>query len=155
MQTIHTLGIAGINTIKPPEKIRTVLGSCIGITLCDVKAGVGGMAHVMLPEATGPTESPGKFADTGVDSLLNNVLKNGASRDRLQAKIAGGAAMFGAECNTAIGTRNAKAVQDRLAKHNIPLVGKEVGGNKGRRMILDPQTGEVEVQIIGQAVTKL
>ncbi len=155
MQTTQTLGIAGISTVKPPDKIRTVLGSCIGITLCDVTAGVGGMAHVMLPKATGATNSPGKFADTGVDSLLKEVLSEGANRARLQAKIAGGAAMFGADCDTAIGARNAKAVLERLAMHQIPMVAKEVGGNKGRRMCLDPMTGEVEVQIIGQPATKL
>lgn len=155
MSTTQTLGIAGICTVKTPDQIRTVLGSCIGIALYDLKAGVGGMAHVMLPEATGPTESPGKFADTGVDSLLQDVLKGGASRSRLLAKIAGGAAMFGAASDTGIGARNAKAVMERLKKHEIKLVAHEVGGNKGRRMSLNPQTGDVEVQVIGQTATVL
>ena len=155
MGTTQTLGIAGICTVKSPDQIRTVLGSCIGIALYDMKAGIGGMAHVMLPEATGPTESPGKFADTGVDSLLQDVLAGGANRTRLVAKIAGGAAMFGAASDTGIGTRNTKAVIERLEKHDIKLVAHEVGGAKGRRMSLDPQTGDVEVQVIGQSARVL
>ncbi|GJM26004.1 MAG: chemoreceptor glutamine deamidase CheD [Phycisphaerae bacterium] len=155
MSMTHKLGIAGINAIKSPDQIRTVLGSCIGITVCDVQAGIGGMAHVMLPQATGPTESPGKFADTGVDALVESVLASGAVQSRLKAKIAGGAAMFGEGADSGIGSRNAQAVRERLQKHGIAIVASEVGGNKGRRMSLNPETGEVEVQIIGQEATVL
>ncbi|NOX59503.1 MAG: chemotaxis protein CheD [Planctomycetes bacterium] len=150
MSATHTLGIAGVQTVRSPDLIKTVLGSCIGITLCDVDSNIGGMAHVMLPEATGPTETPGKFADTGVDHLLEQVVKKGARRSRLQAKIAGGAAMFGAASNTGIGARNTQAVIDRLSQHRIQVVAQQVGGNKGRRMSLNPETGAVEVQVIGE-----
>ncbi len=155
MSITHKLGIAGINAIKRPDQIRTVLGSCIGIAVVDVDAGVGGMAHIMLPSATGPTDSPGKFADTGVDALLDSVIHAGARRDRLKAKIAGGAAMFGDGADSGIGSRNVVAVKERLKKHSIKLVASEVGGNKGRRMSLNPETGDVEVQIIGQEPTVL
>ncbi len=155
MGITHKLGIAGINAIKRPDQIRTVLGSCIGIAVVDIDAGVGGMAHIMLPAATGPTESPGKFADTGVDALLERVLAAGARQNRLTAKIAGGAAMFGDGADSGIGSRNAQAVKERLEKHKIQLVASEVGGNKGRRMCLNPETGEVEVQKIGQEATIL
>ena len=147
---VHTLGIAGVKAIKSPDQIRTVLGSCIGIALFDLKTCVGGMAHIMLPKTNGNTKTPGKFADTGVDELLRVVLAEGAGRTRVQAKIAGGATMFGSEKRDGIGERNAEAVIDRLKHHKIQLAAQDVGGGKGRRMFLDPNTGDVQVQVIGE-----
>ena len=147
---VHPLGIAELRVIHAPDCIRTILGSCIGIALYDRDVGVGGMAHVMLPDSTQGTGQPGKFADTAVDLLLEQVLSAGAERTRLRVKIAGGAAMFGEAMANTLGARNAEAVRERLRTHSLRVAASALGGTKGRKMMLDPTTGDVRVEIIGQ-----
>lgn len=150
MPVTHSIGIAGLKVIAAPDKIRTVLGSCIGIALFDRIAKVGGLAHVILPNSEQGSGDRGKFADTATDWLLEEIIKAGAVKDRVKAKIAGGAMMFGSNVRSGIGDRNIEAVKARLHKHAIPIAAEAVGGEKGRRMTLDPTTGSVEVQIIGE-----
>ena len=136
--------------VKHPDKIRTTLGSCIGVALYDRVAKVGGMAHVILPDSKQGQGDRGKFADTAVDWLVEAALEAGCSKARLTAKITGGASMFGPATDNGLGDRNIDAVKKRLAHHAVRLAGQDVGGEKGRKMLLDPATGEVTVQIIGQ-----
>lgn len=149
MSVIHTIGIAGLKVVRSPEKVRTVLGSCVGVALFDSVSKIGGMVHVILPSSKQGQGDKGKFADTAIDWLLDEVLRDGAVRQRLTAKIGGGASMFGAHVDNCIGERNIQAVKERLAHHRLRLAAEAVGGLKGRKMMLDPTTGQVEVQIIG------
>ena len=151
-EIVHTIGIAGVRIAHAPERIRTVLGSCIGIAIYDRKSGVGGMAHVILPSSAEGAGDRGKFADTATDDLLQMLLSAGADRARLCAKIAGGARMFGKESQSDLGQRNVQAVQERLRHQRIPIVAEDTAGNKGRKITLDPATGNLEVQIIGEQV---
>lgn len=149
MGTIHYIGIAGRKVTAPPDQIRTVLGSCVGIAIYDRVTRLGGLAHVILPSSTMGVGDRGKFADTAIDSLLDELQKAGATRARLAAKIAGGARMFGSARTMLIGDRNIEAVRARLRFHRIPLEGEDVGGEKGRMMTFDPATAVVTVQAIG------
>jgi len=149
MSEVHSIGIADVKVVTSPDKVRTVLGSCIGVALFDRVAKVGGMAHVMLPSSALGHGDKGKFADTAVDWLLEDVLKAGCKKSRLKAKITGGASMFGKTVDNGIGEKNIRAVKERLAHHSIQLLAEAVGGLKGRKMLLDPATGQVEVQFIG------
>lgn len=112
------------------------LGSCIGVALFDPEARLAGLAHVLLPEpASGREGSPGRFASTAVPALLEELIGAGAGRERIVAKMAGGASMFrGAAPNgmSAVGERNAAAVRRALEQLDIPLLGEDVGGNWGR-----------------------
>lgn len=155
MSEVHTIGIAGIKVVQHPDKIRTTLGSCIGVAIYDRVAAVGGMAHVMLPSSEGCHGDRGKFADTAVDCLLDDAVKAGCQKSRLAAKLAGGASMFGPTMDNGLGERNVRAVRERLAKHAIRIVAEDVGGQKGRKMQLDPASGEVQVQCIGAEVNIL
>lgn len=94
---MYSIGIAGIQVVKAPDTIRTVLGSCIGVAVYDRVAKVGGMAHVILPDSNEGSGDPGKFADTAVDLLVENLVAEGAEKKRVAAKMAGGATMFGDE----------------------------------------------------------
>ncbi|MFQ5425084.1 MAG: chemotaxis protein CheD [Phycisphaerae bacterium] len=149
METIATIGIAGVKVVHHPEKVRTVLGSCIGVAIFDRVAKIGGLCHVMLPSSEGCQGDKGKFADSAVDWLLDDVLKAGCNKKRLAAKITGGASMFGEKVDNGIGERNITAVRERLKHHAVRLVAQDVGGLKGRKMTLDPGNGQVTVQIIG------
>lgn len=148
--TTHSIGIAGIQVVHAPDKIRTVLGSCIGIALYDRVGKIGGLAHVILPCSKEGRGDPGKFADSAVDLLLEKLVEAGAERKRITAKITGGAAMFGDSLSKGLGQRNMDAVKDRLLHHAIRLAAVDIGGTKGRKMLLNPANGEVEVIIIGQ-----
>ena len=152
---VHKLGIADIKVVARPDTIRTVLGSCVGIAMYDRVAGIGGMAHVILPSAEGGKGARGKFADTAIDQLIDDLLREGSHRARLAAKIAGGASMFGTSVDDSLGDRNAEAVRQRLAHHSIRLAAEHLGGTRGRRMLLSPSDGRVEVQIIGEEVSVL
>lgn len=117
MSNVIRVGMADLNICKAPDVIMTIgLGSCIGLTLYDPVTKIGGMVHYMLPDSTA-TENNGniaKFADTGIEELLKQVTRAGASRSRLVAKIAGGAKMFGvAQLSNigSIGDRNAQAAK--------------------------------------------
>lgn len=147
---MHSIGIAGLTVVAAPDCIRTVLGSCIGIALYDRVAKVGGMAHVILPESSEGSGDPRKFADTAVGLLLERLLERSAEPKRIAAKIAGGAAMFGDEHAATLGRRNAEAVEAKLKQQAIRLVASAIGGTKGRKMMLDPATGNVKVEIIGE-----
>ncbi|RME41162.1 MAG: chemotaxis protein CheD [Planctomycetota bacterium] len=150
--TVYSIGIAEMRVVRAPDRVRTVLGSCIGIALYDTGRQLGGLAHVILPSSAEGQGDPGKFADSAIDLLVEQLLAEGARKIKLRAKIAGGAAMFGDEHAASLGARNAAAVQEHLARHSIPLVASAVGGTKGRRVLLNPADGCIEVAIIGEQV---
>ena len=116
------------------------LGSCIGLTLYDDSAKIGAMVHIMLPDSAGRTDRPGKYADTAIVLLLNELSKLGCKNNRsLTAKMAGGACMFeyfGANLN--IGQRNAERVKALLKENNIKLAAEDVGGKVGRSVTFLP-----------------
>lgn len=147
----HTIGIAGIRVVQAPDSVRTVLGSCVGVAIYDRVAKIGGLSHVILPSSKEGSGDPGKFADTAVEILVEQLVHTGAERKRMAAKLTGGAAMFGPNSNSDLGSRNAGAVQAKLAELSIRIVATDLGGTKGRKMQLDPATGDVKVEIIGEA----
>lgn len=97
MAKIIQVGMADLKMTTAPDKLMTAgLGSCIGICIYDKSVKLGSLAHIMLPssvQAKNP-ENKAKFADTAIELVLDMMIKSGANRSRLQAKIAGGAQMF-------------------------------------------------------------
>jgi chemotaxis protein CheD len=129
--------------------LRTLLGSCIGLALYDERRSVGGLAHIVLPEARGTPSLPGKFVDTAIPALLREMEALAGPRLRPAARIAGGANMFATTVTETVGRRNIEACERYLEAHGIPLLGRHCGGDKGRRMLLDTSTGTVTIQIVG------
>lgn len=154
MADLIRVGMADYKVGHAPSTIISYgLGSCIGISLYDPQAKVGGLLHIMLPDSTQarPTDNPAKFADTGLPLMLKDVLALGASRTNLVAKIAGGAQMFAFANSTDImrvGTRNAEAAKKILKELNIRLIAEDVGGNYGRTVSIDMKTGVYTVKTI-------
>jgi chemotaxis protein CheD len=150
-----------------PTKIRTLLGSCVGIILYDRAARVGGLAHIVLPRSRGAVDHPGKYADTAVPALIADLERTlrGKAAGRLVAKLAGGASMFalGAGSNSAesanptrnIGRMNQEAVEQILADLRIPILARDLGGETGRHVTLDTATGLVLVRTPGTADREL
>ncbi|MBT8507298.1 chemotaxis protein CheD [Methanomicrobiaceae archaeon CYW5] len=118
------------------------LGSCIALVIHDDYLKIGGVAHIMLPDSKGRSERPGKFADTAVPLLKNELMERGSRPRSLQAKIIGGARMFQQfRGDLDIGSRNADAVRESLRAHCITLVTEETGGTSGRSVTYSPANG--------------
>lgn len=128
------------------------LGSCVALILYDSQQQVGALAHVMLPssmEMEGKS-SPAKFADTALEMTLDKMGERGARKERLVAKLAGGACMFsscgvGPNC---IGTRNVEMVRKLLRRKGIRVVAEDTGGEHGRSVELHTTTGRVVVRSV-------
>lgn len=150
--------IADCAVLKEEGVIITVgLGSCVGIALYDQKSRVGGLAHILLADSTSFNNqknnfNPLKFADTAIPLLVEEIEKIGGSKNRLEAKIAGGSQLFNFKQSEAgIGERNAQKVIDVLHKERIPLLNKDVGGNYGRTMQLFVDCGKVLISTVGKS----
>jgi len=158
-----TVGVAEIKVSANSATLASFgLGSCVAVAMFDPIRKVGGLAHVMLPEGRSkPQQSnPGKFADTAVLSLFQELLKLGAKPYSLKCKIVGGAQMFeipgsrsgspdsrgGISSN--IGERNVEAVKKALKELGVPIVAEETGGNFGRTVRFNTSTGELEITSI-------
>ncbi|HEY4130070.1 MAG TPA: chemotaxis protein CheD [Gemmatimonadaceae bacterium] len=127
------------------------LGSCVAIALYDAEAHVGGLAHVLLPNQAMSRDktNPAKFPTTAVPLVIEEMRKLGASLERIRAKIAGGASMFGNLIPSGginIGERNVIAVREVLAFTNIPIIGEDTGCDYGRSVFLYMNDGRVEVR---------
>jgi chemotaxis protein CheD len=140
-----------------PARIRTLLGSCVGVVLYDRVARVGGLAHIVLPSARGAVDHPGKYADTAIPALIADIERRLGTkvRSRLTAKLAGGASMFqvNPDANSAlnIGQRNQEAIEQILAELRIPILARDLGGTSGRRLTLDTASGIVAIKVPGGA----
>ena len=132
-------------------ELRTLVGSCVGLALHDRKRKVGGIAHIVLPESPDQVELPGKYVDTAIPALLAAMSKAVAEEVQPVAKIAGGASMFATTITRNIGEENVAATERWLKKLGIPILAKDCGGEKGRRMSLDVRTGNVLIEIAGRA----
>ena len=158
MGNVVKVGMADLNICKSPDVITTLgLGSCIGLTLYDPVTKIGGMVHYMLPDSTQVrnNENIAKFADTGIDELLKKVVAAGANKQRLVAKIAGGAKMFattGVSNIGNIGERNAEAAKKILKQKGIRLIAEDTGLNYGRTVELHCETGEFYIKSVGKSV---
>jgi chemotaxis protein CheD len=148
------VGMAEIKLTRSQDDVLVALGlgSCIGICAYDPQTKVAGLAHVVLPDSTGHDPNPGKFADTAIPRLLDEMAKRGASRSRIRVALAGGAQLFafaGSGPRLEIGVRNAAAVLAILKAHNIPITESDLGGSCGRTVHLYTD-GRVRVKTIGQ-----
>ncbi|MGL4761213.1 MAG: chemotaxis protein CheD [Sarcina sp.] len=152
------VGIAAFDTVSAPTNITTIgLGSCVGISLYDRGKNIVGLIHIMLPNSKcfSNNSNPYKYADTAVPLALEEMVKNGAMKFRIRAKIAGGAQMFKSQdykFSNNIGGRNIEAVEKILDECGIIIEGKDIGGNKGRTMTVDSQTGVVTIKTLGKNV---
>jgi chemotaxis protein CheD len=142
-----------------PAKVRTLLGSCVGVVLYDRAARLGGLAHIVLPSARGAVDYPGKYADTAIPALIADLERRlgGKVRTRLIAKLVGGANMFQMDPSLRersglnIGQRNQEAIEQILAELTIPVMARDMGGTAGRRLTLDTTSGIVTIRIPGGA----
>lgn len=128
--------------------IMTVLGSCIAACVWDGKARVGGMNHFMLPEGE---DGSGRYGSYAMELLLNEMIKMGARRETMQAKVFGGGAVMAGFTTMNVGERNTKFVLDYLATERIPVVSQDVLDIHPRKVCFFPVTGKALVKRLAHA----
>lgn len=156
------VGMADLNTVTSPGILVSLgLGSCVGIALYDGSKKLAGLAHIMLPSSKliANNENGAKFADTGIEILLDMMMDRGAKKENITAKIAGGAQMFSFQNKSNdllnIGERNIRAVTDVLDKFRIPILAQDVGGNFGRTIEFYAETGVLVVKTINYGTKEI
>ncbi|WP_082524664.1 chemoreceptor glutamine deamidase CheD [Pseudorhodoferax sp. Leaf274] len=130
--------------------MMTVLGSCISACLWDSRARIGGMNHFMLPDGGGE-EGFGRYGSYAMELLINELLKSGARRESLQAKIFGGAQVMANFTTMNVGERNTKFVVDYLQTERIPLLSQDVLDIYPRKVCFFPSTGKAMVKRLAHA----
>jgi chemotaxis protein CheD len=129
---------------SPDTTLQTVLGSCVSACLHDPLCGVGGMNHFLLPDDG--TSGDIRFASAAMERLVNGLLKAGAEKARLQAKLFGGARIMPNLPD--IGRRNAESAMAFLRSEGIVCVSHSLGGSQARRVRFWPATGRAQQMLI-------
>ena len=133
--------------------VMTTLGSCIAACLWDRNARVGGMNHFMLPEGGGAQDS-GRYGSFAMELLINELMKKGASRSTLEAKIFGGGQVISGMNTLNVGQRNTDFVMDYLKTERIPIVSKDVLDVYPRKVCFFPASGKAMVKRLAAANTE-
>jgi chemotaxis protein CheD len=123
--------------------LSTVLGSCVSVCLFDDRAKIGGMNHYLLAEGDLSESGNLKYGAYAMELLINSLLKKGAARANLSAKIFGGARMSGRFAT--IGPRNAEFAVSFLKGEGFPVLSQDTGGQSARRLNFHPTTGQARL----------
>ena len=133
-----------------PMVLVTVLGSCVAACIRDVQLGIGGMNHFMLPESVHEPDSPlsssARYGTYAMELLINELIKRGASRTTLEAKVFGGGAVISGMTTINIGERNTQFVLDYLKTERIAVVSKDVLDVYPRKVCFLPASGKAMVK---------
>ena len=153
--------IAGYGVGSSEDTLVTLgLGSCVAVMLYDPVARVGGLAHILLPSPslTRERDNPGRFPQTAIPLLVEQMVAAGAMSRRLHARLAGGASMFAGLLQgrtMPMGERNLAATRSVLRAERIPISGEAVGGDFGRSVRFMVGEGRIEIRAVGRDVTYL
>ncbi|QGZ38725.1 chemotaxis protein CheD [Pseudoduganella flava] len=135
--------------------IVTVLGSCVSACIRDRVSGLGGMNHFMLPDGGADQNSPvsasARYGTYAMEVLINSLLKSGARRDNLEAKVFGGGAVLKGFTAMNVGERNAAFVQSFLKNERIRIVAEDLNDIYPRKVYFFPRTGKVLVKKLMQS----
>ena len=151
------LGEQAISRSPEDTLVAYGLGSCIGVVMIDPISRLSGLVHAVLPRATNGTghseTNAYKYVESGIESLIESLVKEGAARSRLVVRIIGGANMLmptGMTRAFDIGTRNIEAARTTLGRLKMPLTAEEVGGHSGRTVRVYVGEARVTVRVIGE-----
>jgi chemotaxis protein CheD len=136
--------------------LTTFVGSCVAVSIYEPMAKIGGLAHVMLPDSGGKNlatvGAEAKYADHAIEILWEKMIKLGAKKEHLSAKLVGGARTFSDENGAAnnslfnIGDRNCTRIRSLLSSYKIPIVAEDVGSTQGRWVKLYINNGSLTVK---------
>lgn len=131
-----------LRVVREPVMLGTLVGSCVAVCLYAPGVG-GGMNHYVLPYEGPPGDLSGKHGPRAIGQLLGQLDQAGIPRDRLSAKIFGGASPMG---HSRLGADNSLLAFRTMTELRIPVLASDVGGSRGRRIVFDPLSGEAWVR---------
>jgi chemotaxis protein methyltransferase CheR len=147
--------IGGVRASREPMVLRTVLGSCVCACLYDPVAKVGGINHFMLPDGLDERSMPTRFGVNAMEVLINDLLKIGADRRRLQAKAFGAAHVLSdVGLSPDVPRKNAKFIKEFLTAEGIPLVSSRLGGSAPVEVVFTTDTARALIRALGDAVAR-
>lgn len=149
MDKVKYLKQGELAIVSADTKVFTILGSCVAVVLWDEQSKIGGANHFLLPNWNNKGAPDVRYGDVAVTELHDKIILSGAVKRRLVAKVYGGASMLKLD-NTGfnIGLRNIEIALQKLSELHIPVIEEITGGNLGRKILFDPQTGFVKVDYI-------
>ncbi|MCI4663435.1 MAG: chemotaxis protein CheD [Neomegalonema sp.] len=132
---------------EPDHALVTLLGSCVAACIRDPEVGVGGLNHFLLPDDRSGGEGAGsmRYGTNAMEVLINDILKQGGSKSRLEAKVFGGGNVIDTSASETVGDRNARFVLDYLRREGVRVAASDLGGVRARRVFYFPTSGRVSV----------
>lgn len=134
---------------EPDAVLTTILGSCVSACLWDAEAGVGGMNHIVLPDAPENDLRRASAGANAMELLINGIIRRGGERGRLKAKLFGGAKMIAGLSD--VGDRNGRFAVEFLSAEGIETVSTSLGGTLGRRIQFWPASGRARQMMLTHA----
>ena len=125
---------------EPAVVLSAVLGSCVATCLYDPVARLGGMNHILLPGDAGAETQSGRYGLFAMEALINAMMKDGAQKRRMRARLFGGASTF--DNALGIGAANSDFALEFLSREDIPVMETQIGGRHARRVRFCPSSGE-------------
>lgn len=144
-------------TARPDETLVTILGSCVSACIRDPVTKLGGMNHFMLPQGHssgwGNDPQSTRYGNFAMEKLINELIKGGCSRDRMEIKVFGGGNVIDSISNRPVGTQNAEFVLHFLEAEGLRCAVQDLGGQYPRRIHYSPATGRVVRRLLGTGDT--
>lgn len=141
-----TIHIGELYVSKTPAVIHTLVGSCVAVCLFDPLARIGGMNHILLPGRADMTnfDAPARYGIHAMELLINKMMKGGADRNRIIAKIFGGAHLLPAiSYHNGVGRKNVEFVTEFLQNESVRVLTQDTNGHESRRIYFHTDTGDV------------
>lgn len=138
-----------------PHEVTTILGSCVSVCLWDRRLGVGGINHYLLPFWNGEGLPSPRYGNIAINKLLKKMLRLGATRTALVAKVFGGSSLIHPTNSfTNVGERNVALAMDMLKDEKIKVISSDTSGHAGRKLIYNTLTGIVRVKKLQMKLIK-
>lgn len=147
-KSVHIAQGEFATAVGPDTSISTILGSCVATCLYDESTQIGGMNHFLLPDGAGASLNSARFGVNAMELLINALIKQGAFRNQLKAKVFGGGRMIAGL--TDVGQKNARFVIEFLRREEIHCVAQSLGGTQARRVEFWPGTGRARQRLLGE-----
>lgn len=147
--------MAEMAVARDDARLKTTLGSCVGLFLHDPVKRITTLAHIVLPSHPDGDTAVAKYADTAIPALLKELLGLGATRQNVKAYLAGGAHLFGSSEDIrlrSVGDLNVTAARNILAQLGIEIVFEDTGGERGRIVVFENRTGTIDVKTLSPPV---
>lgn len=147
---IHRIIVGDVFSSETQAVVSTTLGSCIATCLYDEVSRVGGMNHFALPVGISDARAETSFGINAMELLINQLLQLGAAKERLKAKVFGGANLSEKAGSQPIGSKNEEFVRRFLETENIPIAAELLGGNLGMCLHFETSSGRVRLKFLAE-----